>query len=153
MSKPLTNRSIAGNVVRRRRTDYMHKVRTVDVETLVASLILRHRNLELDRLSRVFRINGRPCPLTRLEFELLTFLLLNRGQVMSKDVLMEHIWQREQSSINLIAVYIVNLRKKIGPGILRTVRGQGYTIDPDKSGRLSVVSRQSSNRAPGKTRL
>jgi DNA-binding response OmpR family regulator len=147
MAKPLSNRPLADNVVRRRRTDYLHKVSPEDVETLVASLILRHGNLELDRLSRVCRINGRPCPLTRLEFELLAFLLLNRGQVMSRDVLMEHIWQRDQSSINLIAVYIVSLRKKLGPGILRTVRGQGYTIDIEKSGRLSVVSRKSLKRS------
>ncbi len=152
MAKPLTNQSLAGDALRRRRTDYVHKVSTEEVETLVASLILRHRNIELDRLSRVCRISGRPCKLTRLEFELLTFLLLNRGQVMSKDVLIEHIWQKEQSSINLVAVYIVNLRKKIGPGILRTVRGQGYTIDPEKSSRLSVVRHQSSTRTPGKTR-
>ena len=147
MAKPLSNRPLADNVVRRRRTDYLHKVSPEDDETLVASLILRHGNLELDRLSRVCRINGRPCPLTRLEFELLAFLLLNRGQVMSRDVLMEHIWQRDQSSINLIAVYIVSLRKKLGPGILRTVRGQGYTIDIEKSGRLSVVSRKSLKRS------
>lgn len=153
MAKTLTIRSLADNVVRRRRTDYLHKVSTEDAESLVASLILRHRNLELDRLTRVCRMNGRPCPLTPHEFELLTFLLLNRGQVISRDVLLEHIWRREQSSINLIAVYIVSLRKKLGRGILRTVRGRGYTIDAEKSGRLSVVSRQSPNRKPKKNRL
>lgn len=152
MSKPVTNRSLAENVLRRRRTDYLHKVSTEDAETLLASLILRHKNLELDRLSRLCRINGRPCPLTRLEFELLAFLLLNRGQVVSRDVLMEHIWHRDQSSINLVAVYIVNLRKKLGPGILRTVRGQGYTIDAEKRGKLAVVSRKSSPRTSGKDR-
>jgi DNA-binding response OmpR family regulator len=147
MAKPLTNRVLAENVVRRRRTDYLHKVSPEDVETLVASLILRHGNLELDRLTRVCRISGKPCPLTRLEFELLAFLLLNRGQVMSRDMLLEHIWQKDQSSINLIAVYIVSLRKKLGPSILRTVRGQGYTIDVEKTGRLSVVGRKTSKRA------
>jgi DNA-binding response OmpR family regulator len=152
MAKPLTNRSFSESALRRRQTDYLHTVSAEDVETLVASLILRHRNLEVDRLSRVCRINGRICQLTRLEFELLTFLLLNRGQVMSRDELMERVWQREQSSINLITVYIVNLRKKLGPGILRTVRGQGYTIDAEKSGKLTVVSRRSSNRTSRKGR-
>ena len=130
----------------------MHKVSAEDVETLVASLILRHGNIEVDRLSRVCRINGRICPLTRLEYELLTFLLLNRGQVISRDVLIEHIWHKEDPSINLVAVYIASLRKKLGPGILRTVRGQGYTIDAEKSSRLAVVSRRSSKRTSGKGR-
>ncbi len=151
MAKPLTNQFLTGDAMRRRRTDYVHKVSAEDVESLVASLVLRHKNLELDRLSRVCRINGRPCKLTRLEFELLAFLLLNRGQVMSKDVLIEQIWQKGQSSVNLVAVYIVNLRKKIGPGILRTVRSQGYTIDPEKSV-LSVVGRGSLRRTSGKNR-
>ena len=152
MAKLLTNRALSASALRRRRTDYLHKVSAEDVETLVASLILRHGNLEVDRLSRICRINGRICPLTRLEFELLTFLLLNRGQVMSREVLLEHIWQKDQSSINLVAVYIVNLRKKLGHSILRTVRGRGYTIDVEKSGKLAVVSRRPSIKTSGKGR-
>lgn len=149
MAKLLAKRSLSESALRRRRTDYLHKVSPEDVEALLASLILRHENIEVDRLARICRINGRIYLLTRLEFELLTFLLLNRGQVISRDVLMKHIWQKGKSSINLVAVYIVSLRKKLGPGILRTVRSQGYTIDAEKSSRLAVVSRRSSKRTSG----
>jgi DNA-binding response OmpR family regulator len=142
MAKPLSNRAPAGEHFRQKEQDYQLLIRARTAKALVASLTLRHGNLELDRLSRTCRIKGRRCPLTRREYELLSFLLLNRGQVWSRDQLTKHAWQREPYSINLVAVNIVNLRKKLGPSILRTVRGQGYIIDPEnKGGRLSIVGR------------
>jgi DNA-binding response OmpR family regulator len=150
MAKPLTNRVLADDVYRRRRTDYLHQVSGKDAEALLASLILRHGKVELDRLTRTCRINGQPIPLTRLEYELLAFLLIHKGEVWNRDELMENVWQRKPSSINLVAVYINSLRRKLGTGMLRTVRGQGYTIDIEKPGRLAVVSRQSPSRTSRK---
>lgn len=150
MAKPLPNR--AYDDLRRRRTDHVHQVGDKDAEALVASLILRHGSIELDRLSRDCRSHGRLCPLTRLEYELLSCLLLHRGDVWSRDDLMAHVWRKEPTSVNQVAVYVVSLRKKLGPGLLRTVHGQGYTIDVEKRHRLSVVSRRSSIRTSGKVR-
>jgi DNA-binding response OmpR family regulator len=150
MAKLLTSRALQAHDLRRRRTDYLHQVSGKEAEALLASLILRHGRLELDRLTRTCRINGQLVPLTRLEFELLAFLLIHKGEVWSRDELMDSVWQREPSSINLVAVYINSLRRKLGTGMLRTVRGQGYTIDIEKPGRLAVVSRRATSRASRK---
>jgi DNA-binding response OmpR family regulator len=153
MAKTLPNRAVDYNVLRRNNNNYQDRIRKEDVEALFASLTLRHGALRLDRLTRTCSIHGRSCPLTRLEYELLAFMLMHRGEVFSRYELVEQAWQRELSSINQVAVFIVGLRKKLGSGILRTVRGQGYTIDTKKSGRLSVVSRQLTKRKPRKDRL
>jgi DNA-binding response OmpR family regulator len=153
MPKLLTNRAFADNVLRRRHTDYLHQVNPKDAEVLVSSLILRYKGIKLDRLTRICTVNGMPCPLTVREYKLLECLLLHLDEVWSREALVEQVWQRAKASINLVAVYVVSLRKKLGPGILRTVHGQGYTIDTEKSRRLTVVGRQQPVRTSSKVRL
>jgi DNA-binding response OmpR family regulator len=135
MAQPLSNRALADDVFRLGPNVHLSLIGAKDNKALVASLVLRHGNIELDRLTRTCRLNGRPCPLTGHEYGLLSFLLLHRGQVWSRKELIKRIWQRDRSSINLVATYINKLRIKLGPGILCTVRGQGYTIDAENSGR------------------
>ena len=140
MAKSNFNCVFADEVYLQEQKGYLHLIHANAAEALVASLILRHGSLELDRLTHACLLNGMPCPLTRYEYELLVFLLLHRGQIWSRDELTKRVWQREPSSVNLVAVYVNSLRRKLGPGILRTVRGQGYTIDVENCDQLSAVS-------------
>ena len=133
MAKPLSNRVLVDDVIRQGQEDPLHLIPAKAAKSLAASLILHHGSVKLDRLTRVCRLDGRPRHLTGKEYRLLEFLLLHRGEVWSRDELIRHVWQREPSSINLIAVHIVSLRKKLGYGILRTVYGQGYTIDHENN--------------------
>ncbi|MGA3263671.1 MAG: winged helix-turn-helix domain-containing protein [Terracidiphilus sp.] len=153
MAMPLSNRSLEDEVFRLGQQNYLLLLRAKAAEAQLSSLVLRHGNLELDRLTRACRLNGRPCPLTGLEYELLAFLLLHRGRVWSRAELVERVWQSEPTSINLVAIYITSLRKKLGSGIVRTIRGQGYTIDDESNGQLSVVGRQPPNHKSRRTRL
>lgn len=139
MANPNHSSVLADEVCLHEQGGYLHLIHTNTTEALEAALILRHGSLELDRLTRACLLNGRPCSLTRYEYELLVFLLLHRGQIWSRDELTKRVWQREPSSVNLVAVYINSLRKKLGPGILRTVRSQGYTIDAQDCDRQSAV--------------
>jgi DNA-binding response OmpR family regulator len=140
MAKPNLNRVLADEVYPQEQKGYLHLIHSNAAEALVASLILRHGSLELNRLTHACLLNGMTCPLTKYEYELLVFLLLHRGQIWSKDELTKRVWQREPSSVNLVAVYVNSLRRKLGPGILRTVCGQGYTIDVENCDQLSAVS-------------
>jgi DNA-binding response OmpR family regulator len=133
MAKPVSNRALWNDVFRQGQEDLLRLIPAKAAKALMTSLILRHGSLELDRLIRACRLNGRPCHLTGNEYRLLEFLLLHLGEVWSRELLMRHVWRREPSSINLIAVHIVSLRKKLGYGILRTVYGQGYTIDHENN--------------------
>jgi DNA-binding response OmpR family regulator len=96
-----------------------------------ARVTLRTADLELDRMERTVRRGGRPVELTRKEFALLEYLLLNRGKSISRMELLESVWKFEPTqTTNIVDVYINYLRRKLqdpSPGrLVRTVRGQGY---------------------------
>ena len=98
-----------------------------------ARVTLRTADLELDRMEHTVRRGGRPVELTNKEFALLEYLLLNRGQSVSRMELLESVWKFEPSkTTNIVDVYINYLRRKLQdppPGrLVRTVRGQGYMV-------------------------
>ncbi len=122
--------------------DYM--VKPFDVDELLARLRVierRHRGavdnrlghgeLEIDTAAMAVRLRGQPVVLQRREFLLLRKLLDHAGQVMNRQQLEESIygWDRDVES-NALEVHVHNLRRKLYPGLIRTVRGVGYVIDP-----------------------
>lgn len=81
---------------------------------------------------RVFR-DGREISLTPTEFSLLEFLMRNSGQVVTRKMLCEHLWQADWEGVtNLIEVHVNRLRAKIDrefeTSLLQTVRGRGYVL-------------------------
>lgn len=90
-------------------------------------------DLRLDLLSRKVDRHGEPIVLSNKEFELLEYLLRNKGRVLSRIILMEHIWDMHfDSETNIVDVVINRLRRKIDDPfpdkLIHTVRGVGYTI-------------------------
>ncbi|MDP4224618.1 MAG: response regulator transcription factor, partial [Bacteroidota bacterium] len=86
--------------------------------------------------SRKLICNGIEVELTRKEYDLLQYLVLNQGKVLNRHQLYEHIWGNildDQYDSNFIDVHIKNLRKKLNNHApspwLETVRGIGYRID------------------------
>ena len=101
---------------------------------------LRHGGLEMDPVNFSVTRDGEPVALQRREFMLLRRLLESVGQVLSRAQLEESIygWEGDVES-NALDVHIHNLRRKLYPELIRTLRGIGYTIDPlpaapDKNG-------------------
>jgi DNA-binding response OmpR family regulator len=89
----------------------------------------------LDLQSRKVICKGREVVITRKEFDLLQYLLLNRNKVLTRNQLYEHIWGNildDQYDSNFIDVHIKNLRKKLNEHApapwIETVRGIGYRI-------------------------
>ncbi|WP_022797580.1 response regulator transcription factor [Thermus islandicus] len=77
---------------------------------------------------RVLR-KGVPVPLTAKEYQVLELLLLNPGRLFSKEEILERVWgPGYEGESNLVEVYIKNLRKKLGEGLIETVRGLGYRV-------------------------
>jgi two-component system OmpR family response regulator len=73
---------------------------------------------------------GRPIELTPREFALIEFLARSSDRVVSRTELIEHVWDRNFSgSSNVVDVYVGYLRRKLGDGVIRTVRGVGYTLE------------------------
>jgi DNA-binding response OmpR family regulator len=96
------------------------------------NLILRQRDLEVNRVERSVSRDGQPVSLTNKEFALLEYLLLNRGHAVSRSALLEHVWDMRVSSTNVVDVYVNYLRRKLGDAgsvpLIQTIRGEGYAI-------------------------
>ena len=92
--------------------------------------------LEISRERGTVCKNGVPIEMTKTEFELLQYLIENRGQAVATRKLYENVWHEKfmPSSANTVMVHILKLRKKLeddpaNPTLIRTVWGKGYQID------------------------
>lgn len=99
---------------------------------LVAEVLV-HEDLELDTRSYTVTRNDKEIYLTRKEFMLLEYLLRNKGNVVSRAMLSEHVWDSSLDAFsNTIESHILTLRRKIDkknrPSMIRTVPGRGYKI-------------------------
>jgi DNA-binding response OmpR family regulator len=93
--------------------------------------VLRADKLKLDVIAKSVEYRQCPVHLTAQEFRLLEYLLRHRGEVLSKDRLLDHVWADESRvQHNTVETFIANVRKKIGPGeaVIKTVRGYGYKV-------------------------
>lgn len=93
---------------------------------------IEYKGLVLDPASHQVTFNGEKVELSQKEFEILSFLMGNIGRVVSRARLEESLysWSSDIES-NTVEVHIHYLRKKLDPGIIRTVRGVGYIIDSE----------------------
>ena len=101
--------------------------------TIVRDTILRVGNLEVDLLHRTVRRGGERIDLLPREFKLLEYLVRNAGQVISRSMLLQHVWDLHfDPTTNVIDVYVGRLRRKIDSGqaypLIHTVRGIGFCL-------------------------
>lgn len=104
------------------------RLRTVgrDVDS---PLILGHGMISLDLETRRVTVAGRVVDLSAREFALLQTFLRRPGQVLSREQLLSAAWGLDfDPGSNIVDVYVRNLRRKIGPDALETVRGMGYRL-------------------------
>ena len=103
-----------------------------------ADPVLRHAEVELNRMERKVTRNGRAIELTVKEFCLLEFLMQRRGRCCSRAELLREVWQMSpDAGTNVVDVYVNYLRKKLGVAsvdgdagyaVIETVRGEGYQM-------------------------
>lgn len=89
--------------------------------------------LRLNQKSRSVYLHGKPITLTAKEFDLLFYLASNQNIVLSRQQILDHVWEYDYESYsNLIDVYIKDLRKKVDidetQKLIQTVRGVGYVF-------------------------
>jgi two-component system, OmpR family, response regulator len=102
--------------------------RTAAAETRLCVL-----DLELDLLSRTVRRRGQQIELQPREFRLLEYLVRHAGQVVTRTMLLEHVWQIHfDPRTNVVETHISRLRTKVDKGfdaeLIHTVRGAGYCV-------------------------
>lgn len=87
------------------------------------------RGLSLHAPTRRVAVRGAQADLTASEYELLKMLIMRAGRVVTRRSLEEQALPGSHSGSNTLDVHMANLRRKIGDGYVRTVRGVGYVID------------------------
>jgi two-component system copper resistance phosphate regulon response regulator CusR len=97
------------------------------------SSVVRVGELELDRLSQQVKRAGKRIDLTAKEYSLLEYLMSNAGRVLSRTMIIEHVWDQSFDGVtNIVDVYVRHLRNKVDDAfpqkLIRTVRGVGYSI-------------------------
>ena len=92
-------------------------------------------DLEMDDEAHVVRKAGQVVDLSPTEYNLLRFLLVNAGRVLSRSQILDHVWQYDFGGTGtVVETYISYLRKKldaIGQPLIKTVRGVGYSLRVD----------------------
>ena len=92
--------------------------------------VLTHGDVALDPATREVTLGGEPVSLSRREHELLEFFLRHPGRVVTKTELLDRVWDARGGGYepNTVEVYVGYLRRKLGPGLIETVRGAGYRL-------------------------
>jgi two-component system alkaline phosphatase synthesis response regulator PhoP len=85
-------------------------------------------DIVLRRRAREVGVAGEPIELRPKEFDLLAYLMQNRGAVLSRDLLLERVWGYDyEGGTRTVDVHVAQLRRKLGrPDLIRTIRGSGY---------------------------
>lgn len=96
--------------------------------------ILYANDIELNLLSRKLSRNNQDIPIQATEFRLLEYMLRHKGQVVTRTMLLEYVWDYHfDPQTNVIDVHISHLRQKIDKNspqhLIKTVRGSGYIIE------------------------
>ncbi len=97
--------------------------------------VLSAGDVRLDVRTRRAEVGGKSVDLTAREFAVLETLLRHADQVLSREQLLSHVWGYYfDPGTNLVNVYVNALRKKLGPGVIETVRGVGYRLSRREPG-------------------
>jgi two-component system copper resistance phosphate regulon response regulator CusR len=97
---------------------------------------VRVADLELDRLTQQVRRAGKRIELTSKEYALLEYLASHAGRVLSRTMIIEHVWDESFEGLtNIVDVYVRHLREKVdepfASKLIRTVRGAGYCMEEE----------------------
>jgi DNA-binding response OmpR family regulator len=127
IQKPISPRKVTARVKSVIRRTY------TEPDTMVkADGYIKFKNLEIDTIAHCVKIDDEEIFFPKKEFQLLHFLLSNRGKVLSRDVLLNQIWGENIYVVDrTIDVHVAKVREKLGKysGYLETIKGLGYRFN------------------------
>jgi len=93
------------------------------------SPVLKVSDLEIDTVAKVIKRKGKPVELTPKEFALAEFMVLHRGELVTRTMIYDHLYDETDDTLsNVVDVYVSNLRRKLGKTFIETRRHQGYIL-------------------------
>ena len=97
------------------------------------SVLLRAGDLEMDRIARKVTRAGKPISLQPREFSLLEYLLLRQGEIVTRTMLLNGVWNYHfDPKTHIVETHMSRLRSKVGSDLIHTVRGSGYVLRANK---------------------
>ena len=91
---------------------------------------LEVRDVRIDPRAKTVTRNGEPVALTAREFAILEYLVLHRGEVVTRTALYDNLFHENEDTLsNLLDVHVFSIRKKLGAELIATRRGQGYCVE------------------------
>ncbi len=125
MTKPFSMRELVA-----RLKALLRRVERAERRVEAESGLLSFGEIEIDRNGRRVRRAGTEVHLTPTEFDLLVCLAQNEGTVLSRESLLEQVWNWvDASGTRTVDSHIKALRRKLGPDVVRTVHGVGYAFE------------------------
>lgn len=124
IQKPISPRKV---IARMKSVIRRSNVKTVNVKKVEE--IIKFKSLEVDSISHTVRINRKDVFFPKKEFQLLHFLLANRGRVFSREILLNQIWGENIYVIDrTVDVHVAKVREKLGEyaDYIETIKGLGY---------------------------
>ena len=94
------------------------------------SSIIEIGDMKIDLTKKLVYFQDKDVELTAREYSLLELLILNRGRLVSRSLIYDHVFGENDSTLsNLVDVHISHIRKKLGGNLIKTRRGQGYIVE------------------------
>ena len=94
------------------------------------SSVIEIGDLKIDLAKKLVFVQSINVELTAREYSLLELLILNRGRLVSRSLIYDHVFGENDATLsNLVDVHISHIRKKLGADIIKTRRGQGYIVE------------------------
>ena len=121
------SKPFGGMVLISRVKALLRRAKGTETESQIA-----YHEILLDNDKHAVSLSGEPCELTFKEFELLKYLLLNKGIVLSRDKIMDKVWGFEyEGESRTVDMHIKTLRQKLGEAgaYIKTVRNVGYMVE------------------------
>jgi DNA-binding response OmpR family regulator len=96
-----------------------------------ANPVIEHGGISYDPIAKRVTLDNKSVSLSGRELAILDYLLNNKGRILSKQQIEEHIydWGNDDIGSNTIEVHISGLRRKLGRDLIKTIRNVGYTIE------------------------
>lgn len=121
LAKPFDVRELLARIHALMRRDKIHRTGAIQIADLV-----------IDSKAHTVSRAGEPIKLTPREFSLLEALARNEGRTLTREVILESVWNNEESLDNIVNFHITSLRKKVDanyePKLIHTVHGIGYVL-------------------------
>jgi two-component system, OmpR family, alkaline phosphatase synthesis response regulator PhoP len=127
IQKPISPRKVIARVKSVIRRTYTKPDKSVQAEGYI-----KFKNLEIDSIAHTVKINSEEIFFPKKEFQLLHFLLSNRGKVLSREILLNQIWGENVYVVDrTIDVHVAKVREKLGDyaEFLETIKGLGYRFN------------------------